>query len=96
MLTVAKTGSGKTSRLILPVLLSDVVDPDRSVIIIDSNPEMWENLANYSRKYAPHRKILRFSPLDIDKSMSWNFLSKIKDDSDCKLIANTIIMALSP
>lgn len=93
ILTVAKTGSGKTSRLILPVLLSDVMDPDRSVIVIDSKPEMWENLANFSRQHAPHRKILRFSPLDKDKSLSWNFLSKIKDDSDCKLISNTIIMA---
>jgi type IV secretory pathway TraG/TraD family ATPase VirD4 len=93
VLTIAKTGSGKTSRLILPVLLSDVMDPKRSTVVIDSKPEMWENLANFSRTYNPERNILRFSPLDKERSLSWNFLSKIEDDSDCKLIANTVIMA---
>ena len=93
VLAVAKTGSGKTSRLILPVLYSDVMDPERSTIVIDSKPEMWEKLANLSRKYNPDRNILLFNALDTVRSLSWNFLSKIETDTDCKLIANTIIMA---
>jgi type IV secretory pathway TraG/TraD family ATPase VirD4 len=93
VLAVAKTGSGKTSRLILPVLYSDCMDKDRSTIVIDSKPEMWEKLANLTRKYNPEKNILLFNPLDRIRSLSWNILSKIETDTDCKLIANTIVMA---
>jgi type IV secretory pathway TraG/TraD family ATPase VirD4 len=93
ILTVAKTGSGKTSRLILPILYSDVLSKSRSVIIIDSKPEMWEKLANLSKKYNPERNIVLFNPLEPHRSLGWNILSKIEDETDCKLIANTVIMA---
>lgn len=93
VLTIAKTGSGKTSKLILPVLYSDCLCHDRSTIVIDSKPEMWRKLAAMTRKHNPAKKILLFNPLDTARSLSWNILSKIEDDTDCKLIANTIIMA---
>lgn len=93
MLVVAKTGSGKTTKLILPILYNDCMCPNRSVIVIDSKPEMWEKLANMTRKYNPEKQIILFNPLDRARSLSWNILSKITDDTDCKLIANTIIMA---
>ena len=93
ILAIAKTGSGKTSRLILPILYNDCLDPDRSTIVIDSKPEMWRKLASLTRKYNPNKRILLFNPLDTARSLSWNILSKIEDETDCKLIANTIIMA---
>jgi type IV secretory pathway TraG/TraD family ATPase VirD4 len=93
ILAIAKTGSGKTSKLILPVLYNDCLDPDRSTIVIDSKPEMWGKLAAMTRKYNPDKRIILFNPLDRARSLSWNLLSKIEDDTDCKLIANTIIMA---
>ncbi|MCB0309650.1 MAG: type IV secretory system conjugative DNA transfer family protein, partial [Bdellovibrionales bacterium] len=93
ILTVAKTGSGKTSQIILPILYSDCMCPERSTIVIDSKPEMWDKLAGLTRKYNPHKRILLFNPLDMARSLSWNILGKIEDDTDCKLIANTIIMA---
>lgn len=93
ILAIAKTGSGKTSKLILPVLYNDCLDPDRSTIVIDSKPEMWGKLAAMTRKYNPNKRIMLFNPLDRARSLSWNLLSKIEDDTDCKLIANTIIMA---
>lgn len=93
ILAIAKTGSGKTSRLILPILYNDCLDPDRSTIVIDSKPEMWHQLASLTRKYNPNKRILLFNPLDLARSLSWNILSKIEDETDCKLIANTIIMA---
>lgn len=93
MLIVAKTGSGKTTRAILPVLYSDCMDPQRSTIIIDSKPEMWRKLAYMTRKYNPHKNILLFNPLDVARTLSWNLLGKIEDETDCKLISNTIIMA---
>jgi type IV secretory pathway TraG/TraD family ATPase VirD4 len=79
VLIVAKTGSGKTTRMILPILYSDCMCQERSTIVIDSKPEMWQ--------------ILLFNPLDRARSLSWNILSKIEDDTDAKLIANTIVMA---
>lgn len=93
ILAIAKTGSGKTTRLILPILYNDCLCPDRSTIVIDSKPEMWGKLAALTRKYNPDKNILRFNPLDTLNSLSWNILGKIEDDTDAKLIANTIIMA---
>ncbi|MGI6679981.1 MAG: type IV secretory system conjugative DNA transfer family protein [Bdellovibrionota bacterium] len=93
ILAVSKTGGGKTTKLILPILYNDVMSPNRSVIILDSKPEMWSKLAGLSKKYNPDRKILLFNPLDTERGLSWNILSKIEDDTDAKLIANTLIMA---
>lgn len=93
VLVIAKTGSGKTSRLILPVLYHDCLCPIRSTVVLDSKPEMWEKLAAMTRKFNPKKTILLFNPLDKARSLSWNILSKIQDDSDAKLITNTIIMA---
>lgn len=93
ILAVAKTGSGKTTKLILPILYSDCLDKFRSTIVIDSKPEMWRKLAGMTRKYNPEKEILLFNPLDTVRSLSWNILEKIETDTDAKLIANTIIQA---
>ncbi|MCB0332445.1 MAG: type IV secretory system conjugative DNA transfer family protein, partial [Bdellovibrionales bacterium] len=93
MLMIAKTGGGKTSKFILPILYDDCLCPIRSTIVLDSKPEMWGKLANFTRKYNPEKELLLFNPLDTLRSLSWNILSKIENDTDAKLIANTIIMA---
>ncbi len=93
MIAIAKTGGGKTTKLMLPVLYSDCMDPERSVIVIDSKPEMWRKLAGMTRKYNPQKNILLFNPLDLARTLSWNILAKIEDETDCKLISNTLIMA---
>jgi type IV secretory pathway TraG/TraD family ATPase VirD4 len=93
ILVVAKTGSGKTTKFIHPIVYNDCLDPQRSCIIIDSKPDMWKTFAAMTRKYNPEKSILLFNPLDLARSLSWNILSKIEDDTDAKLIANTIIMA---
>jgi type IV secretory pathway TraG/TraD family ATPase VirD4 len=93
VLVVAKTGSGKTTKFIHPIIYNDCLDPHRSVIIIDSKPDMWKTFAAMTRKYNPQKNILLFNPLDRARSLSWNILSKIEDDTDAKLIANTVIMA---
>lgn len=93
VLVVAKTGSGKTTKFIHPIVYNDCLDAQRSCIIIDSKPDMWKTFAAMTRKYNPNKNILLFNPLDLARSLSWNILSKIEDDTDAKLIANTIIMA---
>jgi type IV secretion system protein VirD4 len=93
MLMIAKTGGGKTSKFILPILYDDCLCKHRSSIVLDSKPEMWGKLANFTRKYNPEKELILFNPLDTMRSLSWNILSKIEDDTDAKLIANTIIMA---
>jgi type IV secretion system protein VirD4 len=93
MLMVAKTGGGKTTKFILPILYDDCLCPLRSTIVLDSKPEMWGKLANFTRKYNPEKELVLFNPLDTMRSLSWNILSKIEDDTDAKLIANTIISA---
>ncbi|MDC0358769.1 type IV secretory system conjugative DNA transfer family protein [Oligoflexia bacterium] len=93
MLIIAKTGSGKTTKLILPVLYNDCLCKNRSTIVIDSKPEMWPKLANFTREHNPDKNIMLFNPLDTVRSLSWNILGKIENDTDAKLIANTVIMA---
>jgi len=93
VLIIAKTGGGKTTKAILPVLYNDCLCPERSTIVIDSKPEMWGKLATMTRKYNPKKNLMLFNPLDIARSMSWNILAKVHDDTDAKLIANTVIMA---
>ena len=93
ILVIAKTGSGKTTRAILPVLFNDCLCPTRSTIVVDSKPEMWDKLVGLTRKYNPEKKILLFNPLDTVRSLSWNILGKIETDTDAKLIANTLISA---
>jgi type IV secretory pathway TraG/TraD family ATPase VirD4 len=93
MLVVAKTGGGKTTQFILPILYNDCLDPSRSTIVIDSKPEMWRRLAQMTKKYNPKKRLILFNPLDTLRSLSWNILAKIESDTDCKLIANTIVQA---
>ena len=93
ILAIAKTGGGKTTKMMLPILYNDCMDPDRSTIVIDSKPEMWGKLANLVKKHCPHKKVMLFNPLDRERSLSWNILAKIENDTDAKLIANTIVMA---
>lgn len=93
VLVIAKTGSGKTTRAIMPVLYQDCLCPHRSTIVIDSKPEMWDKLAGIAKLYNPKKKLLLFNPLDTARSLSWNILGKIESDTDAKLIANTIVTA---
>lgn len=93
VLAIAKTGGGKTTKFILPILYSDCLCPNRSTIVLDSKPEMWQKLAAFTKKHNPQKRVVLFNPLDTVRSLSWNILSKIEDETDCKLIANTIIMA---
>jgi type IV secretory pathway TraG/TraD family ATPase VirD4 len=93
VLAVAKTGSGKTQKLILPVLYNDCMDPSCSTIVIDSKPEMWAKLGGMTKKYSPEKEIFLFNPLETARSLSWNILGKIETDTDAKLIANTVIQA---
>lgn len=93
MLIIAKTGGGKTTKMILPILYNDCLCPHRSTIVIDSKQEMWQKLAGLTNKHNPHKQLVLFNPLDRARSLSWNILSKIENDTDCKLIANSVIMA---
>ncbi len=93
MLIVAKTGGGKTTRMILPILYNDCMCPDRSTIVIDSKQEMWNKLGAMTKHFNPGKNLVLFNPLDRARSLSWNILSKIHSDTDCKLIANSVIMA---
>ena len=93
ILIIAKTGSGKTTKAILPILYNDCMDPERSTIVLDSKPEMWDKLVGMTRKHNPKKNIMLFNPLDTFRSLSWNIVAKVENDTDAKLIANTIIMA---
>lgn len=93
ILIIAKTGSGKTTKAILPFLYNDCLNPHRSTIVIDSKPEMYSKLVPLTKAYNPKKKIILFNPLDLARSVSWNIVSKVEDETDVKLITNSIISA---
>lgn len=93
LLIVSKTGGGKTTRGILPLLYQDCLCPVRSTIVIDSKSEMWHLLGQMTRSYNPQKQLLLFNPLDRSRSLSWNIVGKITDDAEAKLVATTIIAA---
>ena len=59
---VSPPGGGKTSKFILPILYDDCLCKTRSTIVLDSKPEMWGKLANFTRKYNPEKELLLFNP----------------------------------
>ncbi|MGV3598229.1 MAG: type IV secretory system conjugative DNA transfer family protein [Bacteroidota bacterium] len=68
------TGSGKTSRLLIPMLMSLIKDGKSTVIVNDPSGEIFQNIATYASK--THTiKTLNFS--NSAKSSGYNILSRV-------------------
>ncbi|MDZ4667531.1 MAG: type IV secretory system conjugative DNA transfer family protein [bacterium] len=87
VLLVGATGSGKTSRFLLPTLLSL---KNCSIVVNDPSKELYNLASGYLSKYFK-LKTLNFSDSSI--SSGYNILSRIKKPNDIFKIASILVSA---
>ncbi len=92
ILVTAATGSGKTSSLVIPALISEAERPDlRSEIIVDPKNELWRLSAHLLAK--THRVQL-FDPTDPDAStIGLDPLATLPAPSDDRFVAEVKALA---
>lgn len=91
MLIVGKTGSGKSTRLMLPIIFSDIADPDRTVVILDAQASEAHRIIEYTlRVRGPNARLIYFNPQDPDFSLRWNPFAGLKRRRDTDDIAETM------
>ncbi|NFT07804.1 hypothetical protein FDF26_12155 [Clostridium botulinum] len=86
--TIAPTGSGKTSSFFFPNLLSNNIKG--SIIVTDPKEELFKLTSKYQEKICG-RKVLKFSPLSPGTSEKYNLLTSCKDDSEIIELASTLL-----
>ncbi|NFO89305.1 type IV secretory system conjugative DNA transfer family protein [Clostridium botulinum] len=86
--TIAPTGSGKTSSFFFPNLLSNNIRG--SIIVTDPKGELFKLTSRYQEKICK-RKVLKFSPLEPRTSEKYNLLTSCKDNSDIVELASTLL-----
>ena len=94
---VGKTGGGKTSRLLLPMLFADIADPERTVVVIDAQLSLARSVMEFTRaKRGAGARLLYFNPSDPRASISWNPLSGIESRSEAYDLASMMASAIAP
>lgn len=94
LLAIGKVGSGKTSRLILPLLRQDIADPRRSLVVIDAQGELTKFVYGWARKYrGPNARIVYFNPKDPRRSAAWNPIDAVRTNSEIRDFALTLASA---
>lgn len=86
--TFGPTGSGKSTSIFIPNLLSN--DIRGSIIVSDPKEELFKLTSKYQEKICG-RKVLKFSPLEPDKSEKYNLLTSCKDNSEVIELASTLL-----
>ena len=87
--TFGPTGSGKTTSEFIPNLLSN--DLKGSIIVTDPKGELFKLTSKYQEKVCK-RRVLKFSPLEPDKSEKYNLLTSCKDNSEVVELASTLLI----
>lgn len=87
--TFGPTGSGKTTSEFVPNLLSNNLKG--SIIVTDPKGELFKLTSKYQEKICK-RRVLKFSPLEPDKSEKYNLLTSCKDNSEVVELASTLLI----
>lgn len=91
LLVVGANGSGKSTRVMLPLLFSDLDDPDRSLVVIDAQLALTQPIVDYARRVrGPRTRIRYFNPLDPEHSVCWNPIAGIQDRAAALDMASSI------
>lgn len=93
-LIVGPTGCGKTTKLVLPIATSDIADPRKTVVVLDSKGgELLPYLAMLTEQYRPGAKIRVLDFRHPDHSESWNPLSELDSFSKVRMFAHRLCYA---
>jgi hypothetical protein len=90
-LVVGANGSGKSTRVMLPYMFSDIDDPDRSLVIVDAQLALTQPVVDYARRVrGPRARVRYFNPLDPEHSIYWNPIAGIRDRASALDMASSI------
>ena len=90
-LILGKTGSGKTTRVLLPMVFDDLRDPDRTVIVIDAQASETERIVRAASRFrGPNARIIYFNPVDPAQSVRWNPIGGITGSSEAYDLAYSL------
>lgn len=91
LLVVGANGSGKTTRLMLPLMFSDLEDRECSMVIIDAQLALTQPIVDYARRVrGPRARIRYFNPMDPERSVYWNPIAGIDERSAALDMASSI------
>jgi len=90
-LIVGKTGSGKTTRVLLPMLFEDLRDPERTVVVIDAQATETERIVRAASRFRGRDvRVIYFNPVDPERSVRWNPIGGVTEKSEAHDLANTL------
>lgn len=91
LLCVGKTGSGKTQRLVLPLLASDIRDADRTVVVIDAQMDLVHRALAMTREFrGPDGRFIYLNFRDPGRTTAWNPIQGISGRMEAYEIASSI------
>jgi len=92
LLAIGGTGSGKTTRLILPQLYHDVCDPERTVIALDAKGGvLYEFLTRLAGRHRPGQTVHQVNMMRPERNtIVWNPVSSIRTRADAIEVAHVI------
>ena len=93
LLVTGTTGSGKTMRVLLPLLAAAVRDPRRSVLAMDAKGGvLYDFVRNLARRYRPGRAVEQVNFKDVERATThWNPASQLRSRGDALLIAHSVV-----
>jgi len=95
LLIVGKTGSGKTTRALLPMIWSDLQDRKRTVIVLDAKGDLTGPVLEMTRKArGDHAQVRYISFTEPDRSLRWNPIEGVATPSECRDIVVCLSSAL--
>lgn len=95
LMTVGKTGSGKTSRVAHPLILSDIDNPELSLVIIDAQMALVGSVTKYAQAKRGRRSLIVFNPKD-PHGVRWNPLHGISTRTQAFDLASTMVASALP
>ncbi len=93
-LVVGPTGTGKTTRLILPMLRSDIANPDLTVVVLDTKGELLPSVRSFMEEYRPGEEVILINFRDPERSLGWNPLEQVETSSEAFELAYNLCHAI--
>ena len=94
LLVVGCTGCGKTTRVNLPLIRSDIANPKLTVVIIDTSGELERAARSFTKLYRPGKQVKVIDLLDATRSLGWNPMAAIESSADALELAHAIAFSV--